>query len=178
MQQHSHRFFVLFCVFIPEWLSALEHDAQGSLGLAALAGVSPHHATGDRPGQEALCSRRCVYAGVCVGGGGLRSAHYVAKKNNKRKTKRKETEEKNQKVDAQFVFGAPLTRCACGCMSGWVNLRLPATVDEPLTSARSQKKKKGRGGVAMISERRVRMLQHASFSPASCTFFYSLSGWE
>lgn len=111
-----------------------------------------------------------MYACVCVGGGGLRSAHYVAKKNNKRKTKRKEIEEKNQKVDAQFVLGAPVTRCACGCMSGWVNLRLPATVDEPLTSARSQKKKKGRGGVAMISERRVRMLQHASFSPASCTF--------
>lgn len=97
MQQHSHRFFVLFFVFIPEWLSALEHDAHGSLGLAALAGVSPHHATGDRPGQEALCSRRCVCVCVCVGGGGLRSAHYVAKKTIKGKTKKKKLRRKIKK---------------------------------------------------------------------------------
>lgn len=120
-------------------------------------------------------SRRCVCASACVyvcteevekcvcacrgwRVGVLRSAHYVAK------TKTKKTVQENRKVDAQFVLGAPMTRCACGCMCWMGESQAHALYGRACDVSGQRENKrgvgKGRGWV-------VRTRKHASFSPVS-----------
>lgn len=122
-----------------------------------------------------------MYVRVGVGGWGS-SAQLITWQ----KQKTQKTGQENRKVDAQFVLGAPMTRCACGCMCWMGESQAPALCGRACDVSGQRENKRGGQGERLGGAHAQTRLLFSCFTCAcplfalfhSFFFFKSVAGIE